>query len=95
MSIPCGPDPAHTLETLGAVQRQLAEAVSRLTDAARRAAGVADQTRWRTDAATVFHATAESWRHDVASLADSVESAREHVGRECARVQGQPWWWGA
>lgn len=95
MSIPCGPDPEHTLETLGAVQRQLAEAVSRLTDAAMRAAGVADQTRWRTDAATVFHATAESWRRDVAALADTVDDAREQVGSDCARALGQAWWWGA
>jgi hypothetical protein len=95
MSIPCGPDPAHTLETLAAVQRQLDDAENRLSDVAARAVGVSEQTHWRTDAAVLFHAIAEAWRLDVASLAGEVSRAREHLGRDCARAEAQVRWWGA
>jgi len=94
MSIPCGPDAAHTLEILGAVQRQLRDAESRLSDVAARAVALSEQTHWRTDAATRFHANADAWRSDVASLADKVAGASEHLGRDCARVEAQVWWWG-
>ncbi|HEX7222667.1 MAG TPA: hypothetical protein VF231_05420 [Candidatus Limnocylindrales bacterium] len=94
MSLPCGPDAAQTLEILAAVQRQLAVAVTRLTDVAARAVSVADQTDWRTDAAAVFHANAEAWRRDVANLASDVAGARAHVAQDCARIEGRFWWWG-
>lgn len=94
MSIPCGPDAAHTLETLVAVQRRLGDAENRLAEVATRAVQVSEQTHWRTDAATLFHANAEAWRRDVASLADDVACAREEVGRDCARTEAEVWWWG-
>jgi hypothetical protein len=94
MSIPGGPDAAHTLEILAAVQGQLRDAESRLSDVAARAVGVSEQTHWRTDAATRFHANADTWRSDVASLADEVAGAREHLARDCARAEAQVWWWG-
>jgi len=95
MSIPCGPDAAHTLETLVAVQRQLGDAQNRLLDVAARAVGVSEQTHWRTDAATLFQAHADAWRRDVAALVDEVAGAREHLARYCARAEAQVWWWGA
>ena len=94
MSLPCGPDAAQTLEILAFVQRQLADAVGRLTEVAARAVGVAAGTDWRTDAAALFHANADAWRRDVAELADEVAGAAEHLGRDCARVDAQAWWWG-
>lgn len=94
MSLPCGPDAAQTLEILLSVQRQLADAVCRLTEVSARAVGVVAGTDWRTDAATLFRANAEAWRSDVAELADVVVGAADGLGRDCARVEAQAWWWG-
>lgn len=91
MSIPCDPDALRTLETLASVQRQLGEALARLTDASARSAGVADQTAWRTDAATLFHAAADAWRRDVAALSGTVETARDDVERVRARLEMLTW----
>ena len=57
--------------------------------------GLAEQTDWRTDAATRFHASADAWRHDVAGLAAYVEgaatrSSRAAPARRGARVEVPP-----
>jgi uncharacterized protein YukE len=94
MSIPADPDALRTSDALSTIQRQLSEAISRLTDASARAARVADQTDWRTDAATRFHASADDWRRDVAALPDVVESAREEVARARTRFEALAWGFG-
>ena len=95
MSLPCGSDAAQTIEVLLAVQRQLDDAAGRLRDVAGRAAAVAAQTDWRTDAARLFHANAEAWRREVAALADDVACTGASVGRDCTRVEAHVWWWGS
>ena len=94
MSHPYRPDAAQALEVLALVRRQLAEAVAQLADVAGRAVAVAAQTDWRTDAAAVYQADADAWRRDVATLADELAAAREHVGRDSARIEAQVWWCG-
>jgi uncharacterized protein YukE len=94
MSIPADPDALRTSEALGVIQRQLSDAISRLADVSARAARVADQTDWRTDAATRFHASAEEWHHDVAALPDVVDSARTEVSRARLRIETVPWGFG-
>ena len=91
MSIPCDPDALRTLETLASIQRQLTDALTRLADASVRSAGVAGQTAWRTDAATLFHAAADEWRRDVAALSGAVAAARADVGRVITRIEALTW----
>ncbi|MGZ8804054.1 MAG: hypothetical protein ACXWZG_01965 [Microbacterium sp.] len=91
MSIPYDPADLRTLETLASIQRQLADALARLADASARSAAVADQTAWRTDAATLFHAAADAWRRDVAALSGAVEAARDDVGRLRTRLEVLTW----
>jgi ubiquinone biosynthesis protein UbiJ len=93
MAIPGDPDAARALEALASLQRQLGEAVSRLEAAAARAIGLAEQTDWRTDAATLFHESAEAFRREVATLASDVEGARDDLGRIRARLEAQAWGW--
>lgn len=95
MSLPCGPDAAHSIEILRAVRRELDDAVTRLSEVATRAVSVADRTDWRTDAAALFHANAEAWRREVTDLASDVAGAGDQVGRDCARIEAQVWSWGA
>ena len=95
MSIPADPDALRTSEALGVIQRQLTDAISRLSDVAARAVRVADQTDWQTDAATRFHASAEDWRREVASLPDDLDSARTEVSRARLRVETLAWGFGA
>jgi len=94
MSIPLDPDALRTSEALGVIQRQLSDAISRLADVAARAARVADQTDWRTDAATRFHASAEDWRRDAAALPDVVDGARDEVARARVRTEALAWGFG-
>lgn len=91
MAMPFDPDVVHTIEAVDVIQRQLSEAVERLRHASARANGLADQTDWRTDAATRFHASADAWRHDVAGLASLVEGAGEEVSRARLRVESLAW----
>ena len=91
MSIPSDPAAAELLSALETVRRQLGDAVERLDEASARSASLADQTIWRTDAATLFHATAEVWRRDVATLSGSVEGAQDEVARVRARVEAHAW----
>jgi uncharacterized protein YukE len=91
MSIPCDPDALRTLEALASIQRQLGDALTRLADASSRAAGVADQTAWQTDAATLFHSAADAWRRDVVALPGAVEAARDDVGRVRTRLEALTW----
>lgn len=82
---------AETLDVLGAVQRQLSDAVERLRDASARSAVLAEGTNWRTEAATAFHTTADAWRLDVARLAGIVEDARGEVGTVRVRLEVRVW----
>lgn len=93
MSIPGDPDTARALEILASIQRQLADAGGRLSDAAARAGGLAEQTDWRTDAATLFHASAHALRREVVSLAGEVDDAREHIARVRSRLESGAGWW--
>lgn len=88
------PAAAQTLETLRSVHAQLNDAVARLDDASRTSRLLAEQTNWRTDAATLFHTNADAWRRDVARLSGAVESARDDVGRVRARVESHLWGYG-
>ena len=94
MSIPLDPDAPHKIEVLSTIERQLREAIVRLSDASARAARLADQTDWRTDAATRFHASADAWRQEVAGLSAHVEGANEDVARERSRVEALAWRYG-
>lgn len=94
MSIPADPDALRTSEALGVIQRQLSDAISRLADVSARAVRVADQTDWRTDAATRFHASAADWRRDVAALPDVVDGARTEVSRARLRIETLAWGFG-
>ena len=90
-------DPAllRDLDTLATVQRQLAEALSRLADVSGRSADLIAQTAWRTDAAALFRMTADAWRRDVSASIDTVDDALEHVRRAYARLEaaaGTPLW---
>jgi hypothetical protein len=94
MSIPADPDALRTSEALGVIQRQLSDAISRLADVSARAVRVADQTDWRTDSATRFHASAEDWRREVAALPDVVDGARTEVSRARLRIETLAWGFG-
>jgi hypothetical protein len=82
---------AHSLDMLEAAQRRLSDAVTRLKDATGRSRHLADQTDWRTDAATMFHFTADALRRDVARLSERVESVRDEVRSTRARVEADMW----
>jgi len=82
---------AQTLEALGSAERRLSEAVTRLKDVTGRSRHLAAQTDWRTDAATIFHATADAWRRDVARLSEHVESVRDDVRTMRARIDAHTW----
>ena len=94
--MPLASDPAatRTLEVIATVQRQLGDAVARLAEVSARARRVADETEWKTDAATLFHTDAEAWRQEVATLSDSVDDARDQVGRLRARIEEHVWRYG-
>jgi len=94
MSIPLDPDAPRKIEVLSMIERQLREAIVRLSDVSARAVRLADQTDWRTDAATRFHASAEAWRHEVGGLPARVEGANEDVARERARIEALAWRYG-
>ena len=94
MSMPSDPAAVRSLEQIASVHRQLGDAVARLADAAARAVRVADETDWRTDAATLFHTEAEAWRRDVAALSGAVDDARDDVGRLRARIEAHAWGYG-
>jgi uncharacterized membrane protein len=85
------PAAAQALETLRSVHTRLNDAVTRLDEASRTSRVLADQTNWRTDAATLFHTNADAWRGDVARLSGAVESARDDVARVRARVESHLW----
>ena len=91
--MPIAPDPIATraLEVIDSVQRQLGDAVGRLTDVSARAVGVANETDWRTDAATAFHSDADTWRRDVSTLSGAVDDARGEVGRLRSRIEEHIW----
>jgi uncharacterized protein YukE len=91
MAMPFDPDALRIIEAADTIQRQLSDAAQRLRHASARANGLADQTDWRTDAATRFHASADSWRHDVAALAHLVEGAGDEVSRARLRVESLAW----
>jgi hypothetical protein len=95
MSMPLDPDAPRKIEVLSTIERQLREVIARLSDVSERAVRLADQTDWRTDAATRFHASADAWRHDVAGLSAHVEGANEDVARERSRVEALTWRYGA
>ncbi|MCR2808340.1 MULTISPECIES: hypothetical protein [unclassified Microbacterium] len=90
MSTPSGLA-AEDLDVLDLVRRQLGDAIDRLRQVSARSAGLADQTRWCTDAATVFHSTADSWRRDVAALVPLVEDARDALALARARSEADAW----
>ena len=94
MSMPLDPDAPHKIEVLSTIERQLREAIARLSDASARAARLADQTDWRTDAATRFHVSADAWRHEVVGLSAHVEGANEEVARERAHLEALAWRYG-
>ena len=94
MSIPGDPDTMRTLEVLTSIQRQLGDALSRLSDAAVRAGGLAAQTDWRTDAALLFHAKAQALRRDLVTLGGDVEGARDHLRRVQGGLEAGAGWWG-
>ena len=76
----------EALDTLASIQRQLDDAVDRIADAAGRSVRLAEQTDWRTDAATAFRTGADRWRRDVATLSTLVQLARDDVERACRRI---------
>lgn len=89
MSITAGS--AVTLEQLRWVERQLGEAAGRLMDARSRSRHLAEKTNWRTDAATAFHAKAESLRRSVAGLGEELEFTRDEIRRVRVRVEAEAW----
>ena len=91
MAMMSDPRGAETLEALATVERQLTDAAGRLDDLSARSAAVADRTNWRTDAATMFHETAEAWRAEVAALSGFVGRARDDLGRVRARMEAHVW----
>jgi hypothetical protein len=91
MSMPLDPDAPRKIEALSTIERQLREAIARLSDVSARAARLADQTDWRTDAATRFHASADAWWHAVAGLSAHVEGASGDIARERARIEALTW----
>ena len=90
MSTPSDPT-TETLDVLALVRRHLDESIGRLLEVSARSAGLAEQTDWRTDAATAFHTTAETWRRDVAALVPIVEDAREDLDLARARMEAHAW----
>ena len=94
MSMPLDPDAPRKIEVLSTIERQLREAVVRLTDVSARSARLAGQTDWRTDAATRFHVSVDAWRHEVAGLSAYVEGANGDVARERARIEALAWRYG-
>jgi hypothetical protein len=91
MSMPHDPQSLRTIEVLGTIDRQLGDAVQRLTQAAARAGVLAEQTDWRTDAAMRFHASADAWRHEVAALTGLVDAARDEVSRARQSLEVLAW----
>jgi hypothetical protein len=91
MSMPYDPQALRAIEAIGTIQRQLGEAVQRLTQAAAKAGALAEQTDWRTDAAVRFRTSADAWRHDVAGLVGVVEGARDEVSRARQRLEVLTW----
>ena len=91
MSMPLDPDAPRKIEVLSTIERQLREAIVRLSDVSARSVRLADQTDWRTDAATRFHVSADAWRHEVARLSAHVQGANEDVARERARIEALAW----
>lgn len=86
MSMTAGPHVLADLETLASVQRQLGQALSRIREASARSPGLVDQTAWRTDAATLFHASAEAWHRELTAAADAVAAARDEVAGSRSRI---------
>lgn len=84
--MPAGRDVAADLETLASIRRQLDQALARLVEATTRSAGLAEETSWRTGAATLFRLSADEWRREVAAAAAGVEDARDEVDRARGRL---------
>ena len=76
----------EALATLTSIQWQLDDAVDRIAAASGRSVRLAEQTDWRTDAATAFGTGADRWRRDVAALSADVRLARDDVERACRRI---------
>ena len=85
------PDALQTIEVLSVIEQQLSRAIEQLANVTAQAGVLARRTDWRTDAATRFHAGADSWRHDVAGLAGFVEDARNEVSAARARIELRVW----
>lgn len=86
MMIPSASASRDFLATLTSIQWQLDDAAERIATAAGRSVRLAEQTDWRTDAATVFRTGADRWRRDVATLSTAVQLARDDVERACRRI---------
>ena len=95
MSMPLDPDAPRKIAVLSTIERQLREAIVRLSEVSARAVRLADQTDWRTDAATRFHVSADAWRQEVAGLSAHVDGAYEGVARERARIEALAWRYGS
>ncbi len=85
------PSALQTIAVLSVIEQQLNGAIEQLGNVCAHAAGLARRTDWRTDAATRFHAGADSWGHDVAGLAGFVEDARNEVSAARVRIELRVW----
>lgn len=88
------PDPLllSMLEILAAAEHRLTEAADRLAIVAPTAIRMAGDTRWSTEAARRFHASAEQWQSDVTGLSALTGDARNDLRRLSERIGA--WAWG-